>query len=457
MCVRKIFRIVAVVFFVVQAGRQNVWAVDIFSWLGMADRPLGISAPAWATRGSNLRLEIDSHEYYKRWVENRLVSDFSGSSTRADLTIQLLPSFAVGVRKKFTEPQTWKNSMDDRSDRFCMKSEAESGDIFFRVARRSFAVEAGGGSGKSFFTGDYELHRDLINALGANPPIYLNNGETVRFAKFYGTRGRLRFAYAVSGTKYAHRVSANTPALDIVLNHDREVRQQSAELSWSCRQGFAPYIRFDDYRDQGNGENFRDIRYKFGNNSSEFAVSGVGLGSVYRYKGTRYFAEFSRLNLDLDLATDFNLITLNPLFLFGTNRVAYRLGFHPHGPWALRLGGQRMYRGIDYFAQYSFAAVSGVVSTWSAKDFDMFANTTIDLTESDTKVDLHRFSLSMKRPDSSGNWQLNLNLLVPLAESVEQKPPAPPTPAPAPGPARSRPEESIRGGWQIVVGREFNL
>ncbi len=458
---KRVARITTAMVIFIMAGPARVAAVDIFSWLGMADRPLAISAPDWAGNGSKLRFVWDTHEYYKRWVDNRLVSDFSGSSSGADLTVQLLPSLAVGARKKFAEPQTWKNSMDDRSDRFNLKSEAESGEVFFRVVRRNFAFEAGTASGKSFFTGEYDLHPDIVNALGANPPVYLNNRETGRFARLYGTRGRLTLKFALSSDKHSHRVSASTPALDIVLNHDRNVQQKSAEVSWNGGKGWrglTPYLRYDDYSDEGDGENFSDTRFKFGNNHSSVDLSSIGAGGVFRYKSTRYFVEYSRLDLDIDLATDFNLITLNPLFLFGTNRVAYRLGYHPDDPWALRLGGQRFFRGIDYFVQYSYAAVSGVATTWSSKEYNMFADSETDVVVRDTTLDLHRMAMSLKRPDKSGNWQLSLNLLVPVAESEERRPPTVPAPVPAPpGPAKARPEESIRGGWQIVVAREFNL
>ena len=434
-------------------------AVDIFAWLGMPDRPLAIAAPDWAKKGSRLRLEYDTHEYYKRWVDDRLVNDFSGKGSHAELSMQLLPDFAIGARKKFAEPQAWENSMNDKSDRFHMDSKAEAGDVFLRVVRRKFALEIGGGSGKGYFTGEYDLHRDIINALGSNPPLHLNNGETSKYAKFFGTFRRFKLALAINEAKYAHRASASTPALNLVLNHDRKVRQKSAELSWTGYKGFSPYLRYEDYQDDGNGENFKDLRFKFGSNRSEIGVNGLTLGGVYRYKSTRYFAELSRIDFDADLATDFNLITLNPLFLFGTNRVAYRIDYRPDNPWALRLGGQRFYRGIDYFAQYSYASFSGVSTTWSSKDYSMFAKSETDVTVSDASVELHRLALCLSRPDHAGRWQAKLNLLVPVGEINERKEaiPSVPGPPPPPQPAKLKPEESIRGGWQIIIAREFDL
>ncbi|MBU1105713.1 MAG: hypothetical protein KKB51_03510 [Candidatus Riflebacteria bacterium] len=448
--------LVLLCFLLILPGLQ---AVDIFAWLEMPERPISISDPDWAQRGSRLRLEFDVHEYYKRWVDDRLVNDFSGKSSRAELSLQLLPDFAVGARKKFAEPQTWENNSNDKSARFTMNSETEAGDVFMRFSRESFVLEVGGGSGKSYFAGDYDLHPDIVNALGKNPPIFLNTGETRRYAKFFGRYKCFKLDFELNETKYTHVVTASTPAMDLVLNHDRSLQQKSVELSWEESKVFSPYLRFDKYQDNGSGENFKDARFKFGNNRSGLDIEKLSLGGVYRFRNTSYFAEYSRMNFDVNLETDINLITLNPIFLFGTNRVAYRMDFCPDAPWALRLGAQRCYRGIECFAQYSYTSLSGVSTVWSQKEYNMFANVSTENTLSDTTLDLHRLALCLNKPDTSGRWQVKLNLLVPLAESVEQKATIPPAPGPAPQPqpAGSKLEESIRGGWQIIIAREFLL
>lgn len=432
-------------------------AADIFAWLGMATRPLGVSEPEWVRKDSYLRLEWDTHEYYKRWVEGRQVNDFSGTSSKAELSLNLLPKFSLGVRKKLREPQTWSNSSTDRSDVFSMKSETESGDVFLRFFRDNYALELGNGSGKSSFSGEYSLHRDVVNALGANPPVYMNNGETHKYVRFYGYHKRVRFVFDFNEGKYAHRVSANTPALNVTLNHNRAVREKAAELSWHYNSRISPYLRYNTYQDSGSGVNYKDLKFDFGSNRSEIELTAMSFGSIYHHRRTRYFAEYSRINFDVDLESGANLITLNPLFLFGTNRVAYRIDYRPDDPWALRLGARQVYRGIECFAQYSYSAFSGVSTTWSRKDYKMFAKTATDITVSDMTVDLHRLALCLSRPDNNGNWQVKLNLLVPIAESVERKEILPPVPGPPPPPAPPEPEEKIRGGWQLIVSREFIL
>jgi len=432
-------------------------AADVFAWLGMATRPLGISEPDWARKNSYLRLEWDTHEYYKRWIEGRQVNDFSGTSSRLELTLNLLSQFSLGVRKKLREPQTWSNSSADRTDIFSMKSETESGDIFLRFFRGNYALELGNGSGKSWFSGEYSLHRDVTNALGASPPVYMDNGETYKYARFYGHHNNVRFAFAYNEGRYAHQVSANTPALNIILNHDRAVKEKSAELSWHYNSRFSPYLRYNAYQDSGSGINYKDLKFDFGSNRSEIELTAMSFGSVYNYRRTRYFAEYSRVHCDVDIESNANLITLNPLFLFGTNRVAYRIDYRPDDPWALRLGAQRVYRGIDCFAQYSYTAFSGVSTTWSRKDYKMFAKTATDITVNDMTVDLHRLSICLSRPDRSGRWQAGLNFLVPLAERVERKEVLPVVPGPPTPPAPPEPDEKIRGGWQLILSREFTL
>ncbi|HQB81873.1 MAG TPA: hypothetical protein PLR50_00135 [Candidatus Rifleibacterium sp.] len=449
---------ISILVFIVLAVPGKLPAIDLFAWLGMAGQPLAISAPDWSRRGSLLRLEYDTHEYYKRWIDDRLVNDFSGNGYHAGLTAQLLPDLAVGVRKKFAEPQTWLNNISDKSDRFNMKSESESGEVFLRLFRGSQVLEAGSGSGKSYFTGEYDLHPDIINALGANPPIYLNNGETRRYASYFNSFGRWRLRLGLDELRFSHRVSAETPAMNVVLNHGRKLSRRSAELAWQNERGISPYLRYDTERDLGDGENFRDIKFKIGNNRSEVDLSALSFGGVYRHRGTRFFAEFSQLSFSADLENGTNLITLNPLFLFGTNRVAYRVDYHPENPWAIRFGGQRVYRGVEYFVQYSYSSLSGVATTWSSKDYDMFAKTATDITLNDTTVDLHRFALCATRPDRSGRWQARLHLLAPIVESTERKSQILPPPGPAPAPpVQDKPEETARGGWQLTIAREFKL
>lgn len=439
------------------AGKAD--AIDIFAWLSMAEKPLAIADPDWVRPGSRLRLEFDNHEYYKRWVDDRLVNDFSGHRAGAELSVQLLSGFTVGARKKLLEPQNWENSQDDKSARFKMTSESESGDVFCRFRQRFFTFEAGVGSSKSYFEGSYDLHPDLINALGENPPLFLNNGDTHRYARLFSHYRQFKLTLGAGRAKYSHRLAANTPAMNVVLNHARDVSEQSAELAWEGFKGFSPYLRYTAYKDEGSGENYKDVKFKFGNNSSNVEISALSLGGAYRYKGSKYFAELSQLDLNVDLQTDFNLITLNPLFLFATNRVDYHVDFRPDDPWALRLGFQRFYRGIEYFAQYSYTALSGPVNTVSSKEYNMFSSSSSEVTIVESSLELHRLGLCLRRPDKEGQWQAQLNLLVPIYRSDEEEKPSTGTVPGATLPTTEplKPEESVRGGWQIIIAREFKL
>jgi hypothetical protein len=69
----------------------------------------------------------------------------------------------------------------------------------------------------------------------------------------------------------------------------------------------------------------------------------------------------------------------------------------------------------------------------------MYASTSSENDRQRLTLDLHRLTISAKRPDRSGFWQINLNLIAPVAEIKEIKditaaPRTKPAPAKVPKP-----------------------
>lgn len=437
---------------------QKVYAVDLFEWLEQPQLPLTLQKPEWLQTGSRLRFQYKANEYYKRWRENRLINDFSGSSSQLGLTLQLMPRFAFGFRKTLFEPQIWKNSLEDKTARFDFESESQREEMFVRYFWKNAALELGGGSSASQFDGNYELHKDIVNALGDNPPVYLNNRGFHRFARLYYEQKSFRFTWKRHVENYKHRLNATTPALDLQLNLSHEYKSDSIEAAWVPDQKLKPFIRYEKHEDNGNGDNFKDKSFRFGTNRSDIKITSISFGSRFDWKKNALFAEYSVYTFKTAVSTNINLITLNPLFLFGTNRVDYLMNFRPDDPWGLRVGLSRKYRGIDYSGQYSLFSMKGETNLDSSKAYNMYASTSSENDRQKLTLDLHRLTISARRPDRSGSWQASLNLIAPVAEIKEIKAATAVPPASGPAPAKTpKPSESVRGGWQITIAREFTL
>ena len=437
---------------------QKVHAVDIFAWLKQPQLPLTLQKPAWLQTGSRIRFQYKTNEYYKRWRESRLINDFSGSSSQLGLTLQLMPRFAFGFRKTLFEPQIWKNSLEDKTARFDFESESQREEMFVRYFWKNAALEFGGGKSGSQFEGSYELHRYVINALGDNPPVYLYNRGFHHFARLYYEHRQFRFTWKRHNENYKHRLSATTPALDLQLNLSHEYKSDSIEAAWVPDHRLKPFIRYENHEDNGIGDNFKDKSFRFGTNISDIKITSISFGSRFDWKKNALFAEYSVYTFKTALSTNINLITLNPLFLFGTNRVDYLMNFRPDDPWGLRVGLSRKYRGIDYSSQYSLFSMKGETSLDSSKSYNMYASTSTENDRQKLTLNLHRLTISARRPDRSGSWQTSLNLIAPVAEIKEIKAATAVPPVPGPAPAKaSKPSESVRGGWQLTIAREFSL
>lgn len=435
-------------------------AIDLFKELPIAPMPIAVEKPDWVYSKPSLKLEYSFDEYYKRWLDDSLINDFSGYRFNTELSAQFAPGVIAGARKKFFEKQKWVNKIADKAESFDIDSDSESGEVFLRMHRKNATLEIGRGSSESFFSGQYDLHPDVVAALGKNPPVYLNNGATNSYAKGYFSRRLLKAYLSWISEKAAHKMKATTPALDIAMNLDRKIETREFEISWQPHgTRFKPFFRYYQHHDSGNGSNFKDIKFSFGDNSGEFDLRSRALGVCAPYKSTQYFCEYALIDCSFTAATSLNLITLNPLFLFGTNQTDYALSFFPDRGEAIRLGATRKYRGIDYSGQYSLTRVKGKSNLDSTKFYNFFQDSDAEKTVNRAELDLHRLQFRMKKAEKSGAWQLILNLMVPVANYEELKA-TPAAPAPPPGPPQPpayKPEEDVRGGWQIVVSREFFL
>ncbi|NLM17032.1 MAG: hypothetical protein GX221_04875 [Candidatus Riflebacteria bacterium] len=350
------------------------------------------------------------------------------------------------------------NSVETKNESFNLDSDAETRKIFLRFKRKNSAIEISQEKGNSLYHGFFDLHQDLISALGKNPPLFLDNKYKQIKLRGFSELKRFKLLFGYSSSKPKHSLTAKTPAMRLLLNLDREIEQFAAEVSWERSKRFIPYFRHYSSTDEGNGINLKDEKFKFGYSKTKLKATTNSLGFAFPLSSAKCFFEYSKTDFDSFMSMETNLITLDPLFLFSTNQVDYDLKFQPNSGWGTRLGGKKKFGRFELAGQYSFLTFKGTSALNSRKYKGLFATRIDKSALRKTELKLHRMSITTKKHDRFGSWAVNLNLILPLAESkkanIQALPPLPPTP---PAPLKPKAKESVRGSWQINVSREFRF
>ncbi len=424
------------------------YSLDIFSYMSQADIPLGIDKPSWTKEESRLRLGYELNETYKKWLDNNKVTDFRGTSFFSEIQINPIKNFSFGFSKKFMNHQSWINKEKKDMAPFDFDLNNHNNEVYLKLGSNSFKFMYGHVENEDTLNGNYELHEDIVNALGSNPEIKSNNNGTTDYYKIYTEHKKLRFAYSHELNKYKHRVGASTDIMSLVINHKREVKVRDYELSYNLNYKWFPYVRYADYYDNGFGNDYRDNRVLIGENNNRFKFVTRCLGSVYKYKNGSYYADYSKLFGDLSADAFFNMVNIDVLFYFSTRFVDYRINFKPKTGDMGRIGFKRHHRNIDYSMQYSLAKLHG--DTYKYSDKIKFNGNERDIQTVNRSLYLHRMDALASKPDKCGSWNVGLKVLVPYFKSNKEK-------AVEEAGDGNKTEKKYRGGWQFVVMREFKL
>ena len=416
--------------------------------MNQADKPLSLGKPGWVDENPRLRLSYEVNEMYKKWLDNNKVTDFEGTGFNASLQINPAKHFAFGFSKKFLNNQSWINNEKKDMPVFNFDSKNYYNEVFVKLGSERIKLMYGHIETKDYFDGYYELHEDIINALGSEPEIKFNTDGTSDYVKAYAEHKKFKFAYFHELNKYKHKISADTDIMGLCINHNRKVRVRDYELSYDLNKKWFPYIRYSDYRDTGFGNDYRDNRVLIGRNNSHFKFVTRTIGAVYEYKHGWYYADYSKVFADMSADEFFNMVNIDVLFYFSTRFVDYRISFKPERGHMGRIGFKRHHRNINYGMQYSLAKLHG--NTYKFGEKTKFTGNTTDDKYVSRALYLHRMNIAASRPDNFGSWNIGLNLLVPYFKSYRPDVPEDDEP-------KSKPKKKYRGGWQIILMREIKL
>lgn len=423
-------------------------AVDLYSYAEMSEVPLWVDMPSWHDDSSKLMLKYEVYEAYKKWLGGKKVTDASGYGFNVGLQANIAEHISFGFTKNFSNKQNWINSDKDEMPVFNLRSDNSDSTVFMKIGTDRLRLMIGHGNTNDSFKGHFELNEDIIAALGDEPDISFNTDGTMTFGKIFAEIGRFRLSYAQEQNKYKHKISGETEIMKLDVNHRRKVRIKDIELSYKYNEKMYPYIRYYNYKDCGDGIDYRDERVVIGKNNSNFDFIAKTVGMAYKYKGGWYYADYSRVFADISADIFFNMVNIDVMFLFGTRFVDYDTWFKPGWGNMVRLGFKRHYRKIDYSMQYSLAKLHG--DTYKVGEKTKSGGRTRDVQQKDRTLYLHRMDICVTRPDKSGSWNVGLKLMVPQVKTHEDK-------EDDSGGDGGGSSKKIRGGWQLSIMREFNL
>lgn len=437
-------------------------AFDIYDYLSMPDKPLSIARPDWVNEESHLRLGYEVNEIYREKRDGVKFVDYHGYSVGGELQVNPVVHFAFGLNKRFNGHQEWLNKDKDNLHPFNLHSDNRVNGAFIKLGNEHFRFMYGHSESDERFKGHYDLHEDIIAALGDDPDVTFNtDGEADTF-RVYAEYKRFRLSLNAEFSKYKHCVEAPSEELIIDINHDRKVRSREAELSYEAGNHWFPYVRFYDYRDTGDGKDYRfrrDYRYPdeirfgdgklYGENQTDFKVVTKTIGTAYEYKHGWYYADYSRVSADLSGHSLFNLVNIDVLFFFTTRLSKGNTWFKPDTGHMGRIGFKRHHRSIHYGMQYSLCKLHGNVGRITEKT--KMSGADLNTRDKFKDLRLHRLDVTAARPDKYGSWSIGLKAMFPQVKKHNQTITEPDRPEIA------GPHKSIRGGWQITVMREFKL
>lgn len=423
------------------------YSFDIFTYMSQADKPLSIGKPGWVDENPRLRLAYEVNEIYKKWIDNNKVIDIRGTSFNSELQINPVKHFAFGFSKKFMSHQSWINKEKKEMAPFDFDLKDHYSEAFIKIGSDRFKLMYGHIETNDDFKGWYELHEDIINALGSEPEISFYTEGKSDYYKVYAEHKKLKFAYSQEKGEYKHRVGASTDIMSLAINHRRKTRTRDYELSYGLNNKWFPYIRYSDYCDTGFGNDYRDNRVLIGRNNSRFKFVTRTLGTAYEYKHGWYYADYSKLFGDMSADILFNMVNIDVLFFFSTRFVDYRTNFKPERGHMGRIGFKRHHRSINYAMQYSLAKLHG--NTYKLGEKTKFNGNERDVQILNRSLYLHRMDVVASRPDKYGSWNIGLKVLAPYFKTHKFDAGG--------GAGEAKPKEKYRGGWQIILLREFKL
>ncbi len=434
-------------------------AFDLYQALALPSLPPPLAEPGFLPKDRTLTISSTWEEMYRKWQDGSELARFVGNRQDARLTWRVTDRFGLAGSWRLAGTQDWMNRETGKIDQFSLDNSEDACSLALRWWGNDHAVEYRTIQSSDRFSGRYSLHEDLVKALGSQPDLdfeTLTGGTALRIA---GHWNDLVYEGETARTRIDHSIRTLRTRLALLVPQHRTVKEIGGTVTMASRDLVQPFFRWFRRTEEGLGVSVKDGRFVFGHSGLDLALNGHALGLAVKRRRRPWFVEFTRHSLSGTARFAFNLITLDPLFLFATNEVDTTVTVPQEHPWTARLGGSfRLPRGITGSGQYGLTRLD--FQTVQAQEKVLFFRSK---TEPGSAIRsfrywFHRAELSFSRKDSSGAWSTRLRLMAPQEiKKPSKKEPVPPGPPGPPAPSAQKPKETIRGGWQFTIERSYSF
>ena len=444
---------------------RQLEAVDAFSYFSNHEMPLSVKMPNWCDISENLTLKYESDEYYKKWHKGVKSTDFSGFYSGVSISKQLNKNTAFVFDKTISNHQTWFISGEEEKLNFSLRSKSSETDIkfIFKLPSNSL-MEIGRIDGDYIFNGNSDLGNELAGVLGDYPKLKFNNNLTNDYFKMVANYKNLDFRFNGDFKHYRHKFSNVDEFTQLDINHDRKERRRYIEADINTKTKFKPYISYFDFNESGNGIDKRSNVIPFGSNKGYSKCVSRTIGTSYKHLTTTFFADYSNVNLDLSSDLFFNLVNIDPLFLFSTNYANYSFNLKADNEKMYRLGGAKISSKREVSFQYSLYSMDCEAYRYLSKyktEYFIFPKVETSSKARIGTLYLHRADFEFCKKERNGKWVVDLNFMVPIFKSDSK---ADLKIGAGSGSSESgafisktTKDDKIRGGWQITLARVINI
>jgi hypothetical protein len=429
--------------------------IDLFETFALPEFPFALKHAELEEKNSRLKIKTQSEELYRKWINGNEASRFDANRSRLNLRVGLNSNFFVEAEQQFKGRQSIMNRDTEKAPEFDFANieSFESIALSYRGAHNFIQIRYY--DLKDQLNGNIELEDSAKDAIGGNPGLKFTSKRFYRQIEWLHRKNDWVFSASLLSGKGSDiaKVKPVNMKLEIPLARTESTLELEACYRYSFR--VKPFLRYASTRITGNGESYKNEKFRFGFTKINFKQQLYAFGVAFcgRYD---WFFELQSYRLSASANAKNNLITLNPVMLFGINEVSLNENLPISKPVGFRIGASRHFSGVETALQYSFYKADSERFSTQQKisNFRKNESNTIDYVSETLK--LHRLHLKLVRPDSSGKWQCDIRLMVPETISRKVKEPVSPV-APPVTPALPEPSERIRGGWQISLIREFFL
>lgn len=441
------------------------YSIDFFSIVKMARFPITFDGKTNHSK-SKLIIERTFDEVYKKWKDGIKTADVSSSRTSVGLELNLLPELTVGASKLFTSSQRLMNKNDANRSLVDLDGDQQSKSIFARLhknysCRFENEIELGYGESKNILLGDIILENSLEKTLGGSPKVDLKTKNFTRDFLWKARYKNLLCKTVWSKGLFSESLDLLLPNMGVVIPLEVRSNSFSLEFAWNRQKRLNPFLRYEKNQISGNGENYKNTKFRFGNSNLDFKSKLFALGLHFngRYP---WFIEIQNYDISFNGGIMNNLITLNPLMLFGVNEITQNETIFFEKTMGIRFGGKRKFRGgVCLKWQYHLLDMKAQRLAGQEKISNFRTTMQNNRNEFSYHLRLHRLETTIFKPVSMGQWKLRANITVPemVSKSENNKNSlVTPTPPTTPGSSQvSKIKTKVRGGWQITISREFYL